>query len=99
MAYKRRQVESLEIAVNSGTKKYVRYNEGADLYSMGIHGFTDLAKEAGAVRKINPAYKDTDGTCAFRTFVKVYTKDPARKATNSECGQSKYIGYKRNIIA
>ncbi len=53
MAYKRRQVESLEIAVNSGTKKYVRYNEGADLYSMGIHGFTDLAKEAGAVRKIN----------------------------------------------
>ena len=52
MAYKRRQVESLEIAVNSGTKKYVRYNEGADLYSMGIHGFTDLAKVAGAVRKI-----------------------------------------------
>lgn len=49
MAYKRRKVESLEIAVNSGTKKYVRYNEGADLYSMGIHGFTDLAKEAGAV--------------------------------------------------
>ena len=53
MAYKRRKVEPLEIAVNSGTKKYVRYNEGADLYSMGIHGFTDLAKEAGAVRKIN----------------------------------------------
>ena len=53
MAYKRRKVESLEIAVNSGTKKYVRYNEGADLYSMGIHGFTDLAKEAGAGRKIN----------------------------------------------
>lgn len=46
----------------------------------------------------NPAYKETDGTCAFRTFVKVYTKDPARKATNSEHGQSKYIGYKRNII-
>ena len=53
MAYKRRQVESLEIAVNSGTERYGRDNEGADLYAMGIHGFTDLAKEAGAVRKIN----------------------------------------------
>lgn len=53
MAYKRRPVEALKISVGTGTKKYVRYSEGADLYSMGIHGFTDLAKEAGAVRKIN----------------------------------------------
>lgn len=53
MAYKRTPVESLEIKVNSGLKKYVRYKEGADLYSLGIHGFQALAKEAGAVRKIN----------------------------------------------
>ena len=33
--------------------KFVRYKEGADLYSIGIHGFQQLAKEAGAVRKIN----------------------------------------------
>ncbi len=53
MGYKRRPVDALEINVSNGFKKYVRYNEGADLYSMGIHGFMELAKEAGAVRKIN----------------------------------------------
>ncbi|MCR5303285.1 MAG: hypothetical protein K6E33_01880 [Lachnospiraceae bacterium] len=53
MSYKRTPVESLDIKVNSGQKKYVRYKEGADLYSLGIHGFQRLAKEAGAVRKIN----------------------------------------------
>lgn len=52
MAYKRPKIESLEFDVRTGQKKYVRYNEGAQLYSMGIHGFMDLAKEAGAVRKI-----------------------------------------------
>ena len=38
--------------VNQGNKKYVRYDEGAYLYSMGIRNFTDLAKKADAVRKI-----------------------------------------------
>lgn len=33
-------------------KTYVRYDEGAMLYSMGLHTFQDLAQEAGAVRKI-----------------------------------------------
>ena len=32
-----------------GKKKWVRYKEGALLYSMGIHTFMDLAKEAKAV--------------------------------------------------
>lgn len=32
-----------------GKKKWVRYKEGAILYSMGIHTFMDLAKEAKAV--------------------------------------------------
>lgn len=52
MAFKRTPIEPLEKLVTSGQKKYVRYNEGAELYSMGIHGFMDLAKEAGAVRKV-----------------------------------------------
>lgn len=52
MAYKRPPIESLEFDVRTGQKKYVRYNEGATLYSMGVHGFMDLAKEAGSVRKI-----------------------------------------------
>ncbi len=46
----------------------------------------------------NPDYKGTDGTCAFRTFVKVYTKEPGRKTTNTENGHSKYYGYKMSII-
>ena len=33
-------------------KKFVRYPEGAELYSMGIQSFMKLAKEAGAVYKI-----------------------------------------------
>ena len=40
------EVKSL---VRSGQKKYVRYKEGARLYSMGVHTFQDVAKEAGAV--------------------------------------------------
>ena len=32
-----------------GKKKFVRYDEGAKLYSMGLHSFQELAKEANAV--------------------------------------------------
>ncbi len=32
-----------------GKKKWVRYDEGALLYSMGIHSFMELAKEAKAL--------------------------------------------------
>ena len=37
----------------SRPKIYVRYNEGAELYSMCKHTFMKLAAEAGAVYKIN----------------------------------------------
>ena len=30
----------------------MRYAEGAELYSMGLHSFQSLAKDAGATRKI-----------------------------------------------
>ena len=33
-------------------KKFVRYKDGAELYSLGIQTFMKIAKEAGAVRKI-----------------------------------------------
>lgn len=46
----------------------------------------------------NPSYKETEGTCSFRTFVKIYTKDPARTVTNNENGVSKRAGYKKSII-
>ena len=38
--------------LKGGTKKWVRYDEGAVLYSMGIHSFMDLANEAKAVYRI-----------------------------------------------
>ena len=48
----RKEVENLEELVGSSKKKYVRYAEGAQLYSMGLHSFENLAKDAGAVRKV-----------------------------------------------
>jgi len=49
---KKQTVEELEKRGKSRGKKYVRYDEGAKLYSMGLHTFQQLAKEAGAVYKI-----------------------------------------------
>ena len=33
-------------------KKFVRYQEGAEIYSMSVRKFQDLAKDAGAVYKV-----------------------------------------------
>lgn len=35
------------------TKKWVRYTEGAERYSMGVSKFMELAKEAKAVYKVD----------------------------------------------
>lgn len=37
---------------NEKEKKYVRYQEGADMYSMSVRKFQDLAKDAGAIYKV-----------------------------------------------
>ena len=34
-------------------KKFVRYSEGAELYSMGLTKFQELAKDAKACYKVN----------------------------------------------
>ena len=52
MGKKRKQVPELERMVREKRKKYVRYKEGAQLYSMGLHTFQQLAKEAGAIYRI-----------------------------------------------
>lgn len=52
MAFKRGSIEALKIKIENGQKQYIRYNEGAELYSMGLHTFRDLAIEAGATRKM-----------------------------------------------
>lgn len=38
--------------VQTGQKKFVSYNEGKDIYSVGLHTFQEIAKEAGAVYHI-----------------------------------------------
>ena len=42
MAYSRKDVEKTKM----NAKKFVRYQEGAEKYSMGLTKFTELAKEA-----------------------------------------------------
>ena len=37
---------------NEKEKKYFRYQEGADMYSMSVRKFQDLAKDAGAIYKV-----------------------------------------------
>ena len=48
----RKKIEDLAEIVKQGKKKYVRYAEGAELYSIGLHTFESLAKEAKATRKV-----------------------------------------------
>lgn len=52
MARKRSEVPEMEKMLQYGRKKFVRYDEGAKIYSMGLHTFQDLAKEAGAISRI-----------------------------------------------
>ena len=51
---KRKEMNEPELCneVNNGTRKYVRYREGAGIYSLGLRKFTELAKEADTVRKV-----------------------------------------------
>ena len=48
----RTEIQQLEAQVQSGNKRFVRYAEGAALYSLGIHTFQEIAKEAKAVYKV-----------------------------------------------
>ncbi|MCI7067905.1 MAG: DUF6462 family protein [Butyrivibrio crossotus] len=53
MAYKRKEVEDIDRYLRTGVKKFVRYDEGAKIYSMGYHSFRDLAQKAKAVYRVN----------------------------------------------
>lgn len=44
MGNNRSKVPDLEKLVKGGRKKFVRYEEGAMLYSMGVHTFQQLAR-------------------------------------------------------
>ncbi len=45
-------VPELEKILAGKKKKYIRNQEGAELYSMGLHTFEQIAKEVGAIYKI-----------------------------------------------
>ena len=49
---KQERIDQVLKPVPGGKKKWVRYDEGAVLYSMGVHAFTELAKEAKAIYRI-----------------------------------------------
>lgn len=49
MGYARKDVE----ATKQMRKRFVRYKEGAELYSLGLTKFQELAKEAKAVYKVD----------------------------------------------
>ncbi len=46
------EVPQLEALTQGGKKKFVRYAEGAALYSLGLHTFQEIAKEANAIYKV-----------------------------------------------
>ena len=52
MSKARVEVSQLENMVTTGRKKFVRYAEGAALYSLGLHTFQEVAKEANAVYRV-----------------------------------------------
>mgnify|MGYP003289659367 FL=1 len=49
MGYRRQQVAATKLFI----KKFVRYKEGAERYSIGLTKFQALAKEAKAVYKVD----------------------------------------------
>ena len=52
MSKARTEVTQLENMVGTEKKKFVRYAEGAQLYSLGLHTFQEIAKEANAVYRV-----------------------------------------------
>ena len=52
MAHKRKPVTDLDQRVIERKKKYVRSQEGAELYSMGVNTFREVARDAKATVRI-----------------------------------------------
>ena len=43
----------LTVSSRSITKRFVRYKEGAELYSIGLNKFEKMARDAGACYKVD----------------------------------------------
>ena len=50
---KQERLDNYKAQFKNGKKKWVRYDEGAILYSMGINSFRQLAKDAKAIYRVN----------------------------------------------
>lgn len=49
MPRERKNSKEFNELIANKRKKFVRYKEGAELYSLGIHSFEQLARDAGAI--------------------------------------------------
>lgn len=52
MKKRNKDIEKIKHLVENGSKRWVRYDEGALLYSVGIHTFQRLAKDAKACYRV-----------------------------------------------
>lgn len=73
MAHKRSEVPGMEKMIQYGRKKFVRYDEGVKIYSMGLRTFQELAKDAGAsvnrvISNITEAYNAAETNAAGKIF-------------------------------
>ena len=69
-----KELQEINKEVKQGIKKFVGYKEGADLYSMGLHTFQQLSKEAGAVYKIRGIA--LVNTSVFEDFLENFREPP-----------------------
>ncbi len=46
------ETERTKELIKDGRKKFVRYDEGAVIYSVGINTFRKIAQEAGAIYRV-----------------------------------------------
>ena len=69
-----KELQEINKEVKQGIKKFVRYKEGVDLYSMGLHTFQQLSKEAGAVYKIRGIA--LVNTSVFEDFLENFREPP-----------------------
>ena len=49
MPRERKNSKEFNELIANKRKKFVRYKEGAELYSLGIHSFEQLARDAAAI--------------------------------------------------
>lgn len=52
----RKEIKNMEELIKSKKKKYVRYSESVELFSMGLHSFQTLAKEQEQSERLRVVY-------------------------------------------